>query len=69
MPLGKYVPKSLDSCVPNMTLLLKHISHTPGVALTTLADALSCWHMGAMFRDKVNQLIKDRGLILVLIDI
>ena len=39
-----------------------NMAYTLGVALTVLANVHSCWQTGAVFRDRVNQLVKDRDL-------
>ena len=41
------------------------VGYIPGVLLTSLADALSCCHMGKCYKDHVNVLINDMGVKLV----
>ena len=43
-------------------------THTPGVVVTASPNTLSHWHRGSVFRDRVNQLVKDKAFILVFVD-
>ena len=37
------------------------VGHMTRECLVELADTLSCWHAGHLYKDRVDQLIKDRG--------
>ena len=37
------------------------VGHMAGESPTDTADALSGWHLGQMYMDRVSVLVKDRG--------
>ena len=41
------------------------VDHIPGEFLTSSADALSWWHTGQQFKDRVNCVIRDQGVKII----
>ena len=39
--------------------------YVAGESLTATTDALSCWHLGQVFRDLVSAVVKERGIRLL----
>ena len=49
----------LTCAVWDVTLAMGHVS---GISLTSTADALSRWHLGQTYKDRVGVLLKDNDI-------
>lgn len=60
----------LEACAQEMWItcaiwdITLAVGHIPGESLMATTDALSKWHLGQVFTDRISALVKDRGITL-----